>query len=187
MRSSSLAATYARGVSSVVTSRERQAVLEELRWLCELIRSNDRYVAFLCHPGIRSQDKKELIHAAGSGHLSEVTLRLCDLLVDNGRLAYLDAIALQLSALIDREALKVRVTMKTAFPVGPRVAAEVERALAAFLKRTIDLHIEIDPAVLGGARLFVDDLLIDGSLAGELHKLRRHVAAEAIDLTKEES
>src|SRR3990167_4273524 len=43
------------------------------------------------------------------------------------------------------------------------------------LKREIALNVSINPALLGGAIIQAGDLVIDGSVRGELNKLRAHL------------
>ncbi|MBQ3975977.1 MAG: F0F1 ATP synthase subunit delta [Bacteroidales bacterium] len=37
----------------------------------------------------------------------------------------------------------------------------------------MDLNVKLDPSLIGGFRLVVDDLLLDASVSSQLEKLRR--------------
>jgi F-type H+-transporting ATPase subunit delta len=70
----------------------------------------------------------------------------------------------------------VDVTVSSAVELS---AAQRERLIAALgkrLNREVRLHSELNPALLGGAVLRADDLVIDGSLSGGLSQLAARVA-----------
>jgi F-type H+-transporting ATPase subunit delta len=98
-------------------------------------------------------------------------------LISNRRLPLLAEIAAQFTQLrADFErTLVVRVT--SALPIAAEQQAQLKAALAKRFDRTVELAIELDPAIIGGAIIHANDSVIDGSLRGKLHKLKVSLAA----------
>ena len=96
---------------------------------------------------------------------------LLRLLSENDRLDALPEIARQFDALkADREN-KVRVTLVSAVPVDPDQAQKVSGALSAKLGRAVELELEIEPSLIGGAIVRAEDRVIDDSLKTRLTRL----------------
>ena len=64
----------------------------------------------------------------------------------------------------------------SAVPLDDEQAGRMREALARRFEREIELHNEIDPAVIGGAVVYAGDQVIDGSLRGRLQKLSGSLA-----------
>ena len=89
------------------------------------------------------------------------------------RLGRLDEISAAFQALYDEKAGIVKGRLTSAFPMeSPEVAAIADRVRTR-IRGTLDLTTDVDPALLGGCRVRVDDLLFDLSLATRLQTLRR--------------
>ena len=56
-----------------------------------------------------------------------------------------------------------------------RVRSTLARTFSALADRNVNLDIDIDPALVAGARVRLGDLVIDNSLSGELNALETGV------------
>ena len=68
--------------------------------------------------------------------------------------------------------------VRTAIPL---TEDQVEALVAAITKRvrgTIELEQEVDPKVIGGVWMRIDDTIIDGSIRGRIELLRRHLCVQ---------
>ena len=96
---------------------------------------------------------------------------LLRLLAENDRLAALPEVAAQFDALKAEAENKVDVTLVSATSVEPEVAEKITRALERRLGRRVDLKVEIDDKLLGGAVIRAEDMVIDGSVRTRLQRL----------------
>ncbi|MEJ2308350.1 MAG: F0F1 ATP synthase subunit delta [Gammaproteobacteria bacterium] len=96
---------------------------------------------------------------------------LVRLLVENDRLGVVPQIAEQFEQLKSREQGKLDVLVTTAFPLSAAQSAAIAQALKAKLGRDINISSVEDPELIGGMHIRAGDLVIDGSVQGQLTKL----------------
>jgi F-type H+-transporting ATPase subunit delta len=97
-------------------------------------------------------------------------------LAHNRRLAFLPAIAAQFRALraAAENTLDVEVTSAMKLNSGQR--EQLQRALETRFARQVRIAETLDPALIGGAIVRADDLVIDGSLRGRLARLEQQIS-----------
>ena len=90
---------------------------------------------------------------------------------ENDRLQALPDIAAEFDRLKTRAENKIKVTLVSASEVDTAQAQTVTRALEKTLGRQVDLALEVDPTLLGGAVVRAEDMVIDGSVRSRLRRL----------------
>ena len=135
--------------------------------------SNEDAERYLSSPTLRDEQRAEFIESvSGSALLATPHGKgLLRLLAENGRLAALPEISAQFDELKSRAENKVEVTLVSAATVAPDIADKVSAALERRLGRKVELKLEIDEALLGGAVIRAEDLVIDGSVRTRLQRL----------------
>lgn len=63
----------------------------------------------------------------------------------------------------------------TARPLSEDEKREVKNMLEKKLKKQVVLKEKIDPSLVGGATILIDDLLIDGSISGNLNRFKEAI------------
>jgi F-type H+-transporting ATPase subunit delta len=63
-------------------------------------------------------------------------------------------------------------------PLTAEQSAKLSAALAKRLQRTVRLHAETDPTLIGGAIVRAGDFVVDGSLRGRVERLGTAMAAQ---------
>ena len=98
---------------------------------------------------------------------------LLSLLAENDRLAVLPEIATQFDELKAAAENKVKATLVSATAVDAAVAERVKQALTKRLGCDVELSLEVDPSLIGGAIVRAEDMVIDGSVRTRLEQLAR--------------
>ncbi|HEX6992963.1 MAG TPA: F0F1 ATP synthase subunit delta [Gammaproteobacteria bacterium] len=102
---------------------------------------------------------------------------LLRVLAENDRLAALPEISEQFDGLKADAENKIDVTLVSATSVEPDIAEKISRALERRLGRQVQLKVEIDEKLLGGAIIRAEDMVIDGSVRTRLERLTRTLVA----------
>lgn len=108
---------------------------------------------------------------SSAGVPAEQATNLLKLLGENRRLAALPDISRAYNSLKAEIENRVEVTLTAAVAVDEGQQAKIVAALKRRFGREVNLKVELDPTLLGGARLRADDLVIDGSVRAGLDKL----------------
>ena len=98
-------------------------------------------------------------------------LNLLRLLSENDRLGALPEIAAQFDELKANTENKIKATLVSASEVDTAQMAKIAAALSAKLGREVELKLELNPALLGGAVIRAKDMVIDGSVQTRLQRL----------------
>src|SRR4029079_9856942 len=103
------------------------------------------------------------------------TLRFLYLLIDKRREAVLPEVNRELRALSYAVRNILPVTPTVAMRLTPEERARLAETLGRRTGKTIELSEEIDPDLIGGVVLRLGDTIIDGSVAGQLRRLRQQL------------
>jgi F-type H+-transporting ATPase subunit delta len=99
-------------------------------------------------------------------------LNLARLLIGRDRFAQADRLAVAFTELV-REHRGIAVAEVTTAVALDEVATEdVRRRLGAMMGKQVELRPRVDPSIIGGIVARVGDYLIDGSVTGQLSRLR---------------
>jgi F-type H+-transporting ATPase subunit delta len=79
---------------------------------------------------------------------------------------------------MDIALMKVRVTVKTAFPLTVETSARLQKGLEKLTGREVDMIVLEDRSLLGGVVVRVGDTLYDGSVRTELNNIRNLLGEE---------
>jgi F-type H+-transporting ATPase subunit delta len=139
--------------------------------------SDDSAASFLGSPELTDEQRAAFIEGFGNdvpeaGLLGSVQGKgLVRLLAENDRLAVLPEISVQFDQLKAQAENTVKVTLTSATAVESGVADKVARALEAKLGRKVELELEVDASLIGGAIIRAEDMVIDGSVRTRLQRL----------------
>jgi F-type H+-transporting ATPase subunit delta len=177
--SPAVAKSYAKAIFDLARERQQADAVEgELQRVAALVAGDGDLAAVLSRPWISRAAKQQI--AAEVGRRLELSRLGADFLVlvaAQGRADHLEAIAHAYRALLDAERGRVRARVRSAVPL-----TEADRAaLAARLGRALDgkqvvIDEVVDKNLLGGFVAEIGSLNVDGSLDGQLARLRERLA-----------
>ena len=98
-------------------------------------------------------------------------------LAENHRLKFLPEISALFDLYKDEAESVVDVTVTSAAPIDAAQQQALSKALERKLKRSVRLHCETDPTLIGGAVLRAGDTVIDGSLLSRLKRIAFELTA----------
>lgn len=172
-----LARPYAKAVFELARDEGRFADWSAIvGGLAEAVR-DPKVAQWIGHPAIgRGQLSQALIEALG-GSLSVQGANLVRLLGEYDRLVLAPAIADEYEALRAEAEKRIDVEITTAVSVDAAQQKQLADAIAKRLARQVEVTWKTDDTLLAGAVIRAGDLVIDGSVVGELDRLRQELAA----------
>ncbi len=125
----------------------------------------------IASPKLDLTQMTELMIDIGGARLSEEGQNLVRLLAANRRLSVIPEIAALFEARKAEQEGSIDVQVTAAFELQPELEQQLAAALKRKLGRDIRITSEQDADLIGGFRLRAGDMVIDGSVSGQLGKL----------------
>ncbi len=107
--------------------------------------------------------------------ISETAKNFCRLLLEKGRLPLLADIATAYHDMLDHMAGIVRSELITAVELTSERQAEIRSSLEAKSGKKLAMNFSVDPDIIGGLILKIDDRALDGSLRAQINILRENM------------
>ncbi len=168
-----LARPYARAAFEVA----RQAATLD-QWssslaLASATAASDEVRQFSGDPRVAREQLLKLLVDVGEGRFDDQFVNFLKVLLTYGRLDLLPEIAAQYEFLRREAEARIRVQVASAMPMSEQQTEVLTQRLKSRFGREVELEIEIDPDLIGGAVIRAGDLVIDGSVRGRLEQLGR--------------
>ena len=171
---SNISKRYARAFFEIATKEKKLEQLHsELNQFSSMITQNKALKEFLANPIIEQDNKKAVVEKIISKlNFSKMTVNFLKLLVDKKRIDSLPDIEICYRQLMDEALKKVRINVKTAFPLSSKMRDYIIANMEKISGRKADITVETTPELLGGVIISVGDTLYDGSVKSQLNNMR---------------
>ena len=178
MARSAGARRYAKALFALARETDRaDAVRGEVEQLGRLLAESAELRAVLLQPLHPAAERRAVLAAVAERMGgSPLFKNFLSFLVDQRRLVEWAVIEAEYGRLADAAAGLVPVRVRSASPLGDAQRARLRRALEQKSGGRVELEVEVDPTLLGGAIAQVGDLVYDGSLRTQLEQLRASLA-----------
>ncbi len=167
-----VARPYAKAAFAV--ARDSGRVAEWSAWLATArdVVASDEFQKLERSPGVGTAELAGLVTGICGDGPDGQGKAFVAVLAENGRLDFLPEIAGRFAELKAEADNVADVEIVSAIDLDERQRERLAGALRTRLRRDVRLHCTVDPTLIGGAVVRSGDLLIDGSLAGRLERLR---------------
>lgn len=168
-------------VAAAESSGETQAVIEEFdSFLNDVLGTQPRFAELLTSVLIAAEDKVALLERVLRSQASKTFLNFLKTVAEHDRLDYLHSMRDAAHVIYDDSRGHVSVEVRTATPLDESRAEQLRGTLAGILNRQADLVRVIDPSLIGGLVVKVEDTVYDASVSTHLEKLRREMINRSV-------
>jgi F-type H+-transporting ATPase subunit delta len=175
--SSIVARPYAKALFDLASAERKLPAWSAALGVAAAVVADEHAKRVLARPSLTEAQRVELVAslvaAVPGGELlgSGEGLNLLKLLAENDRLSALPEIAAQFDVLKAEAENKVKVTLVAASAVDAELTQQITKALAQRFGRAVELGVEVDASLIGGAIVRAEDMVIDGSVRTRLQRL----------------
>ena len=170
---------YARALFDVSLKEADVEVVErELSTFVELVRQHRDLERIFLNPAVPAPRKRALMAEllARVGPIAQVVSKLLLLLAERDRLVLLpELVQAYRDRVLDHRGV-VRAEVTTAVPLPPERVAVLRENLARATAREVLLEPRVDPALVGGAITRIGSIVVDGSVARQLERMKIRLA-----------
>jgi F-type H+-transporting ATPase subunit delta len=179
MNDSKISVRYSRALFQIASEKNMlDKVNADMIFISEICKM-DEVKEVLESPIIRPSKKTSIFHGILEKNTEKITLSLVDLLIKNGREAFLPAVA----RVFRDETLKYKEITETYLTTAVRVSdksrKEISEMITSVFKTKVELIETIDKDIIGGFILRVNDNYIDASVRNKLRKIRKELSTRS--------
>lgn len=174
MQNPRLASRYAQSLLDLAIEQNAlDSTLNDIQLLESICHSSRDFVNVLRSPIIKADKKNAIINAVVGSNITPLTKAFITLLTNKGREEYLVEIVSAYIRLY-KELKKIKtVRLTTAAPVNDVVKnAILQKLLGSMPENSVDLKVEVNPDLIGGFVLQMDDKLYDASVRHDLNEIK---------------
>ena len=174
----SVASTYARAFADVVFSAhlDSNLVTSGLRQISALLAGSEDLRRVWENPAVPAEQKRRLLDAIVEREGIERHVRnLIAVLIDHRRVQFLDRITTQLEKELDSRMGFAEAQVTSARELGDTEKRSLEAQIEKATGKKIRAQFGLDASLLGGAVVRVGSTIYDGSVKGQLEKIREQL------------
>lgn len=177
MKGRAAARRYAKALMELAKRDGQVAdIAEQLQQHLDILRSNPNLPLLLNNPGIDAKVKAELLAAILDRTQPPPLLRnFILLLLEKERLSQFDVVCQHYAQLADEQLQRVTAQVITATELATEQRDAVTQKIADMTHKNVILETHVDPGILGGLVVRVNNVVLDGSLRGQLTQLRKEL------------
>ncbi len=172
--SSKAAKRYAKALFELANEKnELQTIHSDLSMIFNAIQQSPDLQKALSNPTINTSKKSEIVNKIFASKVSPLTVNLLHTLASNDRLNILGDIYKAFDNFYKKQKGIINATVTTAVPLNDKLEQQIYQKIKDLTgSKEIDLLKIIDPSILGGFVLNVEDLRYDASIKGKLAKIK---------------
>lgn len=181
MNYSKISVRYAKALFILAKEKE---VLEDIKNDLELIitvlQENPDLNNFLQSPVIRPSKKKETLLATFRNSIHEISTSFLKLVIENKREEHISDISrVFISKYKEEKNIKTAI-LTTSTELSPDLEEKIKNLITDKYQSNIELTKTVNPGILGGFLIQVEDELIDASVSTKLKKIQDDLIKERI-------
>ena len=168
---STIARPYAQAAFDIAKEKSDLKSWSDMLQLIAAVTSDTVMSDMISNPSIERETVVDIIVDVCGDRLNDLAKNFVKVLADNGRLNIVTEIALGYEEHRAEAEKTVEAEVTSAFPLSDTQIKSMTEALKKRLGREVTLNTSVDETIVGGAIIRAGDLMIDGSVSGQLDKL----------------
>jgi F-type H+-transporting ATPase subunit delta len=176
----SVTSTYARALTDVVFDQHLDPgkTLREAQSIAQLVAISQPLREVWEAPSIPAEQKRALLDAivAGEG-VSRSVRNFVAVLIDHRRIKFLDSIVKQFGQELNRRMGFIEAQIVSARELGPTERSALEAQVEKLTGHKVRARYAQDGSILGGAIIKVGSTIYDGSVKGQLERIREAISS----------
>lgn len=150
-------------------------ISDDLHTLTQALKNSERFRKFLKSPDSTPEAKKHLFNAALDNKANPLTKDFIRLLVDKNRDEEILAVKLEFDQLRRDHENVTRALVQSAIELDQNQKDTIVQTIAQKTGRNLEPEFTVDPALIGGVKVTYGDYVLDGSVRGQLDKMKERL------------
>lgn len=174
MDQSAITVRYAKAFFLTAKEKEKLDKLKtDIELVFEVCQTSSDFILLLESPVVKTSTKASIISKIFSGKIDELSLKFLQLIVSNKREVHIPGICRNFLDLTRKDQNIKSALLTTAADVDASTLKKVELLLAKELNASVELSTRVNPDILGGLVLRIEDNQYDASVSTQLKKIKQ--------------
>ena len=183
MKNPKLSNRYAKSLFDFAGEKNQiEEVHEDLILLAKTLKENRELQMLLRNPVVPPHQKHEIFESVFNGTLHEITYLFMDLLLKKKREPELDTICEGFFKLYNQNHNIKTAHIVTAQPLSDELRTKIVSTLTEQTHATIELQESVEPSIIGGFVIQMDDYFLDTCILTKINKLRQEFSQNSFQV-----
>ncbi len=157
------------------------SIAQEIQTIQKLVEENQELKSVLEHPRAKSQEKIETLRRLMSQKLSSTMENFLMLLIMKKRIKHFKAVADHFERLWHELRGKAVARVLTSLPLTGAQKDSLIDKLSQMFGIVVELKEEVKPGLIGGMMIYLGDQRMDGSVLGQLERMKQRLLKVEIE------
>lgn len=182
MDHSKITVRYAKALFELAKERSLlEVVKKDVELIFQLCNESIEFKSFLESPIIKTSQKIKLLNSLFSENIHEQSMNFIRLVTENKRESHLQGICRNILTLYRNEQGIKTAVLTSAVTLDRTLTTQIAQQLEKELKAKVELSGKVNPELIGGFILRVDDRQLDASVATQLQKIKQRLLKTEIN------
>ncbi|WP_372774703.1 ATP synthase F1 subunit delta [Mangrovibacterium sp.] len=173
MDQSKITVRYAKAFFTLAKEKNQlDSLKKDIELIFSLCQESDDFRHLLQSPVVKTSQKLTFMQAVFTKKIDLLTLKFLELITSNKREIHLPGICRNVLNLYRQDQGIKSAIVTTATELNATIFAQVKELLEVELKSPIELSKQVNPDLIGGFIIRIDDQQVDTSIATQLRKVR---------------
>ena len=147
-------------------------IRDQLMALDESFKAESAFVQLLCTPSIPKQERCQVLDDSLRGNVHPYVLNFLKILTEKGYMRHFSGCCQLFKQQYNQDNGILPVTAVTTLPLSDELRRKLTDKLSAVTGKAVELECRIDPECLGGVRLDLGGVQVDGTVHRRLDEIR---------------
>lgn len=164
---------YAKALFSLALEENKlDDVSKDLTMIGDVLKADNAFKDFVHNPLISGMKKATIVKEIFTGKISDRTLDFLQLLSQKKRLNQLPEVLQRYGQLLMQHNNQVKAQVVGSEAISKKQLDDIKRHVESMTQKTVLISTKQDPALIGGFKVEIEDIIIDNSIRNQLHKLK---------------
>ncbi len=183
MKNPRLASRYAKALYDFAGERNQiEEVYADLNLFADTLKESRELQVLLRNPVIEPHQKHKIFESVFNGTMHDITYQFLELLLKKRREPALDTICEEFFKLYKTNHNIKTALIVTAQPLSDVLREKIVALLTEQLHATVELCEFVDPTIIGGYVIKVDDYYLDTSILSKINKLKQEFSQNSFQV-----
>lgn len=173
---SAITVRYAKALFSLAKEKNQLGPLkEDMELISSVCKQSEDFNLLLKSPVVKTSKKVHIIRLIFQKKISSLSLQFLELVIQNKRETYIPSMCRNVLTLIRKEKNIKTAVITTAQTINEELLEKATKILEEEMGNKVELSAKVNPQLIGGMILRIDDKQYDASILTHLKKLKQEM------------